>query len=42
MNREVICLGLRDYHDSCDDLKKTIDYFRSIRLEDFRAPTPNY
>lgn len=29
MDREVICLGLRDYHDSRDDLKKTIDYFRS-------------
>lgn len=28
MNREVICLGLRDYHDSCDDLAKTIEYFR--------------
>jgi hypothetical protein len=28
MHREVICLGLRDYHDSCDDLQKTIQYFR--------------
>lgn len=28
MSREVICLGLRDYHDSVDDLKKTIRFFR--------------
>lgn len=28
MGREVVCLGLRDYHDSSEDLKKTIDYFR--------------
>lgn len=28
LNREVICLGLRDYHDSVSDLKKTIRYFR--------------
>jgi UDP-glucuronate decarboxylase len=25
-----------------DGLAKTIDWFRSVRLEDFRAPTPNY
>lgn len=25
-----------------DGLKKTIDYFRSIDMESFRAPTPNY
>ena len=25
-----------------DGLKKTIDWFRTIRLEDYRAPTPNY
>jgi len=25
-----------------EGLTKTIDYFRSIRFEDFRAPTPNY
>jgi len=24
----VICLGLRDYHDSVEDLQKTIRYFR--------------
>jgi hypothetical protein len=29
MNREVICLGLRDYHDSREDLKKTIEFFRA-------------
>jgi hypothetical protein len=28
MDREVICLGLRDYHDSAEDLTKTIRYFR--------------
>jgi len=28
MDREVICLGLRDYHDSVADLQKTIRYFR--------------
>lgn len=28
MDREVICLGLRDYHDSVEDLSKTIRYFR--------------
>ncbi|MBC8063228.1 MAG: hypothetical protein H7Y17_00235, partial [Chlorobia bacterium] len=28
MDREVICLGLRDYHDSVEDLGKTIRYFR--------------
>jgi hypothetical protein len=28
MEREVICLGLRDYHDSREDLEKTIAYFR--------------
>lgn len=28
MKREVICLGMRDYHDSVEDLKKTIRYFR--------------
>ena len=28
LDREVICLGLRDYHDSVADLKKTIRYFR--------------
>ncbi len=27
-DREVICLGLRDYHDSVEDLRKTIRYFR--------------
>jgi hypothetical protein len=25
-----------------DGLKKTIDYFKSIEIESFRAPTPNY
>ena len=25
---EVITLGMRDYHDSVEDLKKTIRYFR--------------
>ncbi|MCC6676551.1 MAG: SDR family oxidoreductase [Phycisphaerales bacterium] len=25
-----------------DGLKKTIEYFRSIKLDEFRAPTPNY
>ncbi len=25
-----------------DGLKKTIDYFRSVNLDDFRAPTPNF
>ena len=25
-----------------DGLTRTIDYFRSIDLSDFRAPTPNY
>jgi UDP-glucuronate decarboxylase len=25
-----------------EGLKKTIDWFRTIRLEDYRAPTPNY
>lgn len=29
IGREVICLGLRDYHDSVEDLKKTIRYFRA-------------
>jgi len=28
LERELICLGLRDYHDSVDDLKRTIRYFR--------------
>lgn len=28
MQREVICLGMRDYYDSVGDLKKTIRYFR--------------
>lgn len=28
INREVICLGLRDYNDSAEDLRKTIRYFR--------------
>lgn len=28
LNREVICLGLRDYNDSVEDLRKTIAYFR--------------
>jgi hypothetical protein len=28
MSREVICLGMRDYHDSIDTLQKTIRYFR--------------
>lgn len=28
MDREVICLGLRDYHDSADDLRKTVRFFR--------------
>lgn len=28
LEREVICLGLRDYHDSVDDLVSTIRYFR--------------
>ena len=28
MGREVICLGVRDYHDSVADLQKTIRYFR--------------
>ncbi len=28
MGREVICLGMRDYHDSVEDLRKTIRYFR--------------
>lgn len=27
-DREVICLGMRDYHDSVEDLRKTIRYFR--------------
>ena len=25
-----------------EGLAKTIDWFRSVRLEEFRAPTPNY
>ncbi len=29
LQREVICLGLRDYHNSVDDLRKTIRYFRN-------------
>jgi hypothetical protein len=29
LEREVICLGLRDYHNSIEDLRKTIGYFRS-------------
>lgn len=28
MKREVICLGMRDYHDSVEDLRKTIRHFR--------------
>lgn len=28
LNREVICLGMRDYQDSVEDLRKTIRYFR--------------
>jgi hypothetical protein len=28
MDREVICIGMRDYHDSVADLRKTIRYFR--------------
>lgn len=28
MSREVVCLGLRDYHDSIDDLQKTVRFFR--------------
>lgn len=28
MSRETICLGMRDYHDSVEDLRKTIRYFR--------------
>jgi len=28
LDREVICLGLRDYHDSVKDLTKVIRYFR--------------
>lgn len=28
LDSEVICLGMRDYHDSVDTLKKTIRYFR--------------
>ena len=28
MDREVICLGMRDYYDSVDDLRKTIRHFR--------------
>lgn len=28
MDREVIVLGVRDYHDSVEDLRKTIAYFR--------------
>lgn len=27
-NQEVICLGMRDYHDSVQTLRKTIRYFR--------------
>ncbi len=29
MDREVICLGMRDYQDSVEDLRKAISYFRS-------------
>ncbi len=29
IDREVICIGLRDYHDSVDDLVHAIRYFRS-------------
>ena len=29
MDREVICIGLRDYHDSVADLSDTIRYFRA-------------
>jgi len=29
LDREVICLGLRDYNDSADVLRKTIGFFRS-------------
>jgi hypothetical protein len=28
MNREVVCIGMRDYFDSVDDLRKTIRFFR--------------
>lgn len=28
LSREVICLGMRDYNDNVDDLRKTIRYFR--------------
>jgi hypothetical protein len=28
LDKEVVCLGMRDYHDSCDNLRKTIDFFR--------------
>ena len=28
MDREVICVGVRDYHDNVDDLRKLIRYFR--------------
>jgi hypothetical protein len=28
LGREVICLGMRDYHDGVEDLRKTIRYFR--------------
>jgi hypothetical protein len=29
LSREVICLGFRDYHNSIEDLRKTIRYFRA-------------
>ncbi|MBX3120286.1 MAG: hypothetical protein KF784_14570 [Fimbriimonadaceae bacterium] len=29
LNSEVICLGMRDYQDSIEDLRKTIAYFRA-------------
>lgn len=29
LGREVVCIGLRDYQDSVDTLKETIEYFRA-------------
>ncbi|MBV6459839.1 MAG: hypothetical protein HONBIEJF_02993 [Fimbriimonadaceae bacterium] len=29
LQREVVCVGLRDYHDSVEDLRKMVRYFRS-------------
>jgi len=30
MDREVICIGVRDYHDNVEDLRKLVRYFRNM------------